>query len=127
MRIFLLLFCTTVFSFSSGDIFSQNTKILIENDKVVTIDEIFDLLRNQTDYTFIYQEDLFKDAPKVQIKKGSINANKLLKKTLSTKDFDFKFSANNKIVISKTKQQTQVSGIVTDGGELGGHSLVLQL
>ncbi|MFI1744263.1 SusC/RagA family TonB-linked outer membrane protein [Thalassobellus sediminis] len=117
MRIFLLLFCTTVFSFSSGDIFSQNTKILIKNDKVVTIDEIFDLLRNQTDYTFIYQEDLFKDAPKVQIKKGSINANELLKESLSTGNFNFNLTENNKIVITKTKQERKITGTVTDGGD----------
>ena len=120
MKTLILLFCTTVFSLSSSDIFSQDTKIKIDKDKVVTIDEIFDLLRTQTNYTFIYQEDLFKDTPKVQIKKGIIKANKLLKETLSNEDFNFDFGANNKIVITKIKQQTQVSGSVTDGGELGG-------
>ncbi|WNH11210.1 SusC/RagA family TonB-linked outer membrane protein [Thalassobellus suaedae] len=120
MKTFILLFCTSVFSLSSGDIFSQDSKIEIEKDDVVTIDEIFDLLRTQTNYTFIYQEDLFKDTPKVQIKKGTIKTNKLLKQTLSSVDFNFDFSTNNKIVITKVKQQNQISGLVTDGGELGG-------
>ncbi|MFI1772023.1 SusC/RagA family TonB-linked outer membrane protein [Thalassobellus citreus] len=122
MRIFILLFCTTVFSFSSGDIFSQNTNILIEKDKTVTIDEIFDLLRSQTNYTFIYQEDLFKGADKVLIKKGTINANKLIKESLSNGNFNFDLTENNKIVITKVKakQQSTITGVVTDGGELGG-------
>ncbi|WP_308991060.1 TonB-dependent receptor [Mariniflexile litorale] len=120
MKTFILLFCTIVFSLPSGDIFSQNSKIEIDKDKIVTIDEIFDLLRTQTNYTFIYQEDLFKNAPKVQIKKGSIKANKLLKETLSSGNFNFDFHDDNKIVITKVKQQTQISGIVTDGSELGG-------
>ncbi|WNH09149.1 SusC/RagA family TonB-linked outer membrane protein [Thalassobellus suaedae] len=120
MKTFILLFCTSVFSLSSGDIFSQDSKIEIEKDDVVTIDEIFDLLRTQTNYTFIYQEDLFKDTPKVQIKKGTIKTNELLKQTLSSVDFNFDFSTNNKIVITKVKQQSQISGLVTDGGELGG-------
>lgn len=120
MRTFLLLFCTTVFSFSSSDIFSQNTKIIIEEDKTVTIDEIFDLLRQQTDYTFIYQEDLFKNAPKVHLKKGKINANKLLKESLSGDNFNFTFTDSNKIVVVKSpeliakEQQIQIAGTVSD-------------
>ena len=61
MRAFMLLFCTTVFSFSANEVFSQNDEIVINEDKDVTIDEIFDLFREQTKYTFIYQEDLFKN------------------------------------------------------------------
>ena len=48
MRTFILLFCTSVFSFSSGTIFSQNVKVIIDKDKTVTIDEVFDILRKQT-------------------------------------------------------------------------------
>src|SRR5690606_24105376 len=78
MRTFIFLLCSTAFGFTSAEVFSQNTKIHIDKDQMVSIDEVFDLLRNQTDYTFIYEEDLFKDVPKVQLKKGTIRANKLL-------------------------------------------------
>ena len=118
MRTFLLLFCTSVFSFSSGDIFSQNTKIVIDQDKEVTIDEIFDLLREQTDFTFIYQEDLFKDLPKVHLKKGAVRANKLLKESLSGGNFNFSITENNKIIVEEVKikkaQQFKISGSVSD-------------
>lgn len=120
MRIFILLFCTTVFSFTSSDIFSQSSKIVIEEDKVVSIDDIFDLLREQTDYTFIYQEDLFKNTPKVQLKKGTIRANKLLNESLSNGNFKLSFTKNSKIVVIKEsvivnkEQQIIITGIITD-------------
>ncbi len=71
MRTFILLFCTTVFSFTSENIFSQNAKIDISADIVLTIDEVFDLIKEQTDYTFIYKSDLFKNAPPSIFKKGN--------------------------------------------------------
>ncbi|WP_242131566.1 SusC/RagA family TonB-linked outer membrane protein [Aestuariivivens marinum] len=123
MRTLILLFCTTVFSFSTGDIFSQNTKIVIDEDKTLTIDEVFDLLREQTDYTFIYQEDLFKSTPKVHLKKGVIKANKLLKETLSGDNFNFSITENNKIIVAKKpesiagkQQKIQIAGTITDTG-----------
>ena len=132
MRIFLLLFCTTVFSFSSSDIFSQNTKVLIDEDKVVSIDEIFDLLREQTQYTFIYQEDLFKDFSKVSLKKGTILINDLLRESFLTGNYNFEFTESNKIIVSKIKLvkkdeiQFQITGTVSDsnGVPLPGASVL---
>ena len=120
MKTFILLFCTSVFSFSSGDIFSQNTKVVIDKDKIVTIDEIFDLLREQTDHTFIYQEDLFKNVPKVHLKKGVISAYKLLRENVSNKQFNFNLTENNKIIVTKIKpgekvrQEFQINGTISD-------------
>tara|TARA_R110002051_G_scaffold299698_1_gene366902 strand:+ start:140 stop:3625 length:3486 start_codon:yes stop_codon:yes gene_type:complete len=124
MRTFIFLFCTTIFSFSPNDILSQNTKIVINMDKTVSVDEIFDLIKNQTDYTFIYQEDLFKNAPKVHLKKGIIKANKLLEKSLAFGDFNFSLSDKNTIILEKTPEdvtvqpQQQVTGNITDNNGL---------
>ena len=58
MKSFIFLFCSMVFGFTpANEVFSQNTKIKIENDKVLTVDEVFELISDQTDYTFIYQVD----------------------------------------------------------------------
>lgn len=130
MRTFILLFCTSVFSFSSGTIFSQNIKVVIDKNKTVTIDEVFDILRSQTDFAFIYQEDSFKDAPKIHLKKGKIEANALIKKILSTTKFDFELRNENTIIIKevpvKKKQQHEVKGHVTDhnGAPLPGASVL---
>lgn len=131
MRTFIFLLCSTAFGFTSAEVFSQNTKIHIHKDQVVSIDEVFDLLRNQTDYTFIYEEDLFKDVPKVQLKKGTIRANKLLEICFSGKDFELDLKEDKIIIIAKEPSSTAlqtftVSGTVmdTDGQPLPGANIV---
>lgn len=122
MRTFIFLFYSTIFGFTPGNILSQNVKIIIDVDKTVTVDEVFGIIKNQTNYNFIYQEDLFKNASKVHLKKGTISANDLLKKSLSMGDFSFDLTNSNTIFIKKipfqsennfTTQQT-ISGKVTD-------------
>lgn len=115
MRTFIFLFCTTIFGFTPGDIFSQNAKIVIETDKVLTVDEVFDIIKKQTNYTFIYQEDLFKNVPKVHLKKGIIKANKLLEVSLSKGDFNFNFTNSNTIVIKKESAIIQVQELKITG------------
>ncbi|OYX83785.1 MAG: hypothetical protein B7Y83_10385, partial [Flavobacteriales bacterium 32-34-25] len=134
MKAFILFFCTTAFSFSPSKVFTQNVNIVVDKDKVVTIDEVFDLLREQTDFTFIYQEDMFKNVPKVKLKKGTINANKLLNENLAHEGFNFELIGKNKIVITKVKaevkvqQQIKVSGIIKDsnGAAIPGVNVVVK-
>ncbi|TGV04876.1 SusC/RagA family TonB-linked outer membrane protein [Flavivirga rizhaonensis] len=116
MRTLIFLFCTTVFSFSSEGVFSQNTKVEIETDQILTIDEVFNLIKQQTDYNFIYKSDMFKNYPNVKVKKGTIKANKLLEKSLSIGDFNFVISDNNTIIIKQNSefQELNISGKVTD-------------
>lgn len=128
MRTFIFLFCTTVFGLTSNNILSQNAKIVIEEDKLITVDEVFSIIKKQTDYRFIYREDMFKDVPKVSVKKGIISANDLLAKSLSTEDFVFSFTSKNNIVIKKNSQinkkptlsqQTKITGVITDENGIG--------
>ena len=117
MRTFIFLFCATVFGLSPNNILSQNTKIKVEVDKTVTVDEVFALITDQTDYSFIYQSDLFKDTPKINLKKGVMKLNDLLMKTIVKRDdVSFILTANNAILIKEKSriQQKQVSGKVTD-------------
>ena len=80
MKTFFLLFCTTLFSFTPKSGFSQNAKIKIESKKTVSVDEVFEIIKSQTNHSFIYRADLFKNYPKVNLEKGVIRENKLLKK-----------------------------------------------
>lgn len=134
MKAFILFFCTTAFSFTSTTVFTQNVKIVVDKDKVVTFDEVFDLLRAQTDFTFIYQEDLFKNTPKVKLKKGTINANKLISENLANEGFNFELTGKNKIIITKAKseeklqQQIKVSGVINgaDGMPIPGVNIIVK-
>ncbi len=120
MRTFIFLFCTAVFSFSSGDLLSQNSKIVIDADKTLTIDEVFDMIDKQTDYSFVYQSDMFKGFPSIEIKKGTIKTNKLLKRILSKGNYDVVVGVNNTIIIKEKtpdiikEQGVQISGNVVD-------------
>lgn len=115
---------------------SQNTKIIVDADKSVTVDEIFKMISDQTDYKFIYQENLFKKHPKVLLKKGAIEISKLLNESISS--FEVNFNKNNTVVIkekapsitsgllNESNQFISISGIVTDvnGEPLPGASVL---
>ncbi len=115
MRTLIFLLCTTVFSLNSETGLAQK-KVTIDADKEVSIDEVFDIIKTQTDFRFIYPQDLFKDSPKIQLKKGKISVNKLLQNSLSTNDFYIVLSTDNKIIIKgrDTQQQIKVTGKVKD-------------
>ncbi len=123
MRTFILLCCITAFSFTPNNVLSQNTKVKIDADNTLTVDEVFDLIMEQTDYKFIYQEGIFKNFPKVKVKRGIISANKLLQKGLSGGNFNVVLSSDNTVLVKERtldsikQQEITVSGIVVDINE----------
>jgi TonB-linked SusC/RagA family outer membrane protein len=136
MKAFIFLLCATVFGITTEKSFSQE-KISIEVDKVVSVDEVFDIIQDQTKYRFLYPADLFTNAPKVQLRKGEIGVDELLKQSLSHSAVEFELSQKNRIVIRERnlndepaeviqQQQFVVSGVVydEDGGPLPGASIV---
>lgn len=121
MRIFVFLCFTTVFSLTPDSVLSQNSKVIIDSNKSLTVDEVFDLIMEQTDYEFIYQEGIFDDFPKVQLKKGKISTNKLLEKSLSKGSYKIVLTENNTVLVKKDvtvnvvkKQEFEISGIVNN-------------
>ncbi|WNH11482.1 SusC/RagA family TonB-linked outer membrane protein [Thalassobellus suaedae] len=120
MRTFIFLCCITAFSFTPSNVLSQNSKVKIEVTNSLTVDEVFDLIMEQTDYKFIYQEGVFKNLPRIEVKKGVISANKLLKKSLSSGNFNIELSSDNTILVEEIKtvitevQGIQISGTITD-------------
>src|SRR5690606_10027776 len=115
MKTFLFLFCSSVFSLTSGTIFSQNATIKITSDATMTIDEVFEVIKQQTDYNFIYKSDLFEGYPKVSVKKGLIKAEKLLKHSLSSGNFIIKMSDDNTIIIGENWVSDQQEDVVITG------------
>ncbi|MFB9053909.1 SusC/RagA family TonB-linked outer membrane protein [Formosa undariae] len=119
MRTLLFLYVSVIFGFTPINVLSQNPEIYIEAESALTVDEVFELIMKQTDYKFIYQESLFKDFPKVNVKKGKQAANDLLNRSLSNGDFEIKLGENNTVVVKKNtpkrrQQQVIISGEVLD-------------
>ncbi|MCF7568808.1 TonB-dependent receptor [Sabulilitoribacter arenilitoris] len=120
MRTFIFLFCSFIFASIPNNVISQNSKVKIKEDKVLTVDEVFDLIMDQTDYKFFYEEGTFKGYAKVNLKKGILKTSKLLKRSLSQGDFEVTLTSNNNILIKerqsvkKNIQKFEVSGTVQD-------------
>ncbi|MDO5980351.1 SusC/RagA family TonB-linked outer membrane protein [Flavivirga spongiicola] len=116
MRTFIFLFSITMFGFMPNAVLSQKSKIKIKEDKHLTVDQVFRLIMDQTDYNFIYEVGLFKDFPTIEVKKGAENANKLLRRSLGYKNLNVVVSKSNTIIVkdAKTIQQRQISGKVID-------------
>lgn len=125
MRTFIFLLSATVFGFSSSNGFSQE-RIEIKKDQTVTVDQAFKTITKESGFSFIYPDDLFKDAPKVELKKGIIELEILLNNILSNSNVNFRLSENKTIIIKTTsnpsskkstpavQQKLKVSGTVTD-------------
>lgn len=120
MKTFIFLMCTTVFCLTPDYSFSQE-KIIIEKDQLATVDQVFKIIKKQTDFDFIYPRRLLKNAPKVTLNKGEITVSKLLEQSLSNNSISFELAEDNTILIVQKpiidevkKFQKIVSGIVTD-------------
>lgn len=103
MRTFIFLLCASVFSLNTENAFSQE-KVTIDTDKLVGIDEVFTIIQKQTKYRFLYPQDLFLNAPKVQLKKGIIEVSKLLEQSLNGSNVQFSLTESNTIIIKKNKE-----------------------
>lgn len=120
MRTFIFLMCTTVFCFNTENTFSQE-KVIIEKDQLVAADHVFKIIKKQTKLNFVYPKGLFKNTPKIQLKKGEIEASKLIEKVLEKNQFNFELTENNTIIINEVKvveevaiQENEISGTILD-------------
>jgi TonB-linked SusC/RagA family outer membrane protein len=133
MKTFIFLLCTTVFSFNTENSFSQET-VTIDQDQLVSVNQVFKIIKQQTNYDFIYNKKLFKESPKVKLIKGEVLVTKLLEQSLSTSHVKFELSNDNTIIIKETEpviktdkpQDIQISGKVADssGQPLPGANII---
>ena len=124
MKTFLVICFLTTFGFTSKSVFSQDTEIVIKSNKVVPVEEVFDLLKEQTTHTYIYSIDLFDAMPKVTLKKGKTTVGKLLESTVSKLGYAVEYEEDGTILVFGSgiipdndivkQEQSTVSGTVTD-------------
>ncbi|HEU0124887.1 MAG TPA: hypothetical protein VFQ56_01150, partial [Flavobacterium sp.] len=122
MRTIILFLSLALFSFTPLELLSQNVKIVIKNDQKATVDQIFELIKKQTKYRFVYRSNMFDDLPKIDLEKGTITVNSLLEKSLSRGNFKYEVASNNTIIIKEVAPKkiaqpgevVEIKGRVTD-------------
>lgn len=119
MKAFIFLYCSIAFSFVPGHVLSQNAKVKIAKENDLTVNQVFDLIMEQTNYKFLYQESIFENYPKVHVKKGTVLASELLQQSLSHGGFDISISKDNTVLVKasqivKGNQQFQIRGMIVD-------------
>ncbi len=137
MKTLIFFLCTAAFSINTTKSFAQ--EISIEESKEVTVYEVFKIIKQQTDYRFIYPRKLFKNFPKVQLKKGQITLNELLKKSLGNRNISFDLTSENNILVKRGTekegakherelQEIRIKGMVTDatGIPLPGVNIIVK-
>lgn len=127
VRTILIFSCTTLFAFSNY----QNPNITIDHNKEVTIIDVFEIIGKQTECKFIYQSDIFKDLPRIELKKGTIRVNELLRKCLPLSDYSIITTKDNYITITrrsgKAFQQKSIKGLISDAdGPLSGVNVLIK-
>ena len=120
LKLFLFLFCAKAFAFAPENSSFQNTHVEIHQSGTYSVKEVFELLKKQTEYTFIYRDELIEDLPATRLEKGRILVDELLKKCLPSDSFSFQIGADQSVIIKKSVNssvglyQRQVSGTVVD-------------
>ena len=113
--------------FTTKAVYAQNSKVVIDSNKTISIEEVFDILKQQTDHTFIYSVDLFKGKPKVALKKEVTTVGKLLNLSVEKLGYtvDYKedgtisiFPPLLKTSVSVSQVQMKITGTVTDASNM---------
>ena len=132
MKIFILLFCTSVLALTPGKSVSQKSRVSFEKDMRLSIDDVLKIVKNQTDYNFVYPADMFAGMQNIELSKGDILLENLLRKVLETSAIDFEVAGGNTIVFSNNKNldlvQKQIQGVVKDesGMPLPGVTVLIE-
>ena len=117
MKIVLLFCLIQIFILITHSVFSQDTFIKIDKNRSMSVAEIFEFIQQQTDYEFIYSDELIDNAPIVKIKESEIVLQDLLKVILTPINCDYKFTEDNAIIIKNMPNKPKkflVKGTITD-------------
>lgn len=129
------LFSFLVFTASWANSFSQSTKLSL-NLKNVAVQELIQEIEDQTDFYFLYQDDVFQKDQKVTINVKDESLDSILKQLEEQASVKAEISGHQ-IILSKedinkpgeTKQQTKkITGVVVDedGASIPGVSVVVK-
>jgi len=110
MKFILLLLLLTVHSF--GSVYSQSTKLSVDLHNVTTV-QILEAIESQTEFKFLYNDDLL-DANKYHnIKYKNKTVEEILDEILAGTGNSYSIMANRLIVITPSDSPVQQAGTIT--------------
>ncbi len=125
--LFLLISTVQVF----GSVYSQNTKLSL-NLQNASITEVLELIETQSDFRFLYNDDLISKKKDINVSVNNKKVNDILDDILTGTQSTYSILENNLIVIrpvtSTTLQSKKVKGTVTskDGETLVGATVMVK-
>ena len=94
--------------FSPNAGFSQDAPINITENQSLSLEGVFELIKSQTDYRFVYRYDALKNAPHLTVEEGIVKTSELLKNGLRPIGYTFDFEENTIIVKKENKKSTNI-------------------
>lgn len=127
MKSYIFFSCMIIFGFNPNNGLSQNSIIKIDDSKVMSVEMVFEMIKSNTNYEFLYSTEDLKYAPLVSISSGSQNVKDLLEQALKRINCTYEIINNTVIVKKMENQQTEISGYVrdSDGNPLAGATITI--
>ncbi|AWW33105.1 SusC/RagA family TonB-linked outer membrane protein [Echinicola strongylocentroti] len=88
----------------SASAYSQNVKLKLDLHQA-SIEQVFEEIKNQSEFSFLYRSDLIKEIPKVDINLNKASLEKVLDQLLIP--YSFVYEIHNKTVIIRKKEKTK--------------------
>ena len=122
MKAFILLMLISVMQVSAS-VYSQNTLLNLSLNEVA-LEEVFQTIENQTEFKFLYKDDMIDVNRKVTVAMEQGRVEDILDEVLSGYPVTYKVLENNLIVITpkniqSIQQQKMAKGQVVDKGGMG--------
>ncbi|RED47834.1 TonB-linked SusC/RagA family outer membrane protein [Seonamhaeicola aphaedonensis] len=122
MKVLIFFFSFLTFALSTENGFSQDEKITFPENAIMSIEEVLDVVKKQTEYNFIYRSGSFDKTPKIKVKKGEIKIVDLFREISKLSHYNFKLTKEGAIYVEEpvkelsTKKDIQktVTGTVLD-------------
>lgn len=111
MKTIFLLCCTLVFALGPSDGMAQDAEIVISSNQTLNVKQVFKLINQQTNYRFVYRNNLINDAPQIMVEKGTMKTSELLNHILAPINVDYVFTDDDTIVIKRKSSNATVSTV----------------
>src|SRR5690606_18042070 len=118
MKVFIFILLASM-QFVVANTSAQNISLNVNNAK---IEEVFKTIASQSQYKFLYNDEVLTKSPRVSLTVRNASLNDVLKKLLSDDLYEYKIMANTVLIslanpklVTISDVQTRASGTVVDG------------